>query len=132
MTMSRPTAELDETALSWCLRRIDSEYQCDYYRLEWASVGPLIVQHGVAIRLHAKSGKWFAMLSKELGDSESADWVKETYRGAVRIGDTTKPRLVRFEGATPLIAAARAIVAGVMGLMIDIPVEMLIGDSAHG
>jgi len=92
----------------------------------WDQGGPIIELHGVAMRKHEKSGKWYAKLSSDLGLGEGALWTKE------KLGERYGPLSYqvhrvqcRFTGATALEAAMRCYVASKLGLEIDIPKELL-------
>lgn len=83
----------------------------------------IIDREGIATRRDSK-GRWFAMLSSDLGDGQAASWVKETCRGGERYGPASfqvHKRQIRFEGDTRLQAAMRAFVAAKLGAVIDVP-----------
>ena len=88
---------------------------------------PIIEREGIAFRRHS-SGTWYAMMSSDLGDSESASWVEMTAHGGERYGDYSyqvHKRRQRFEGPTPLVAAMRCYVARKHGAEVDVPDELL-------
>lgn len=84
---------------------------------KWAQGGPIIEREGIAIRKHS-SGKWYAKLSRNLGDSEGARWNLGQWAGYETFEQT------RFDGPTPLIAAMRCYVASKLGDEVDIPEEL--------
>lgn len=92
--------------------------------INWAQGGPIIDQEEIATRKHS-NGKWFAMKSKDLGDSECAQWNKT--KPGERYGpmsyEVTRVQC-RFEGPTALIAAMRCFVASRLGDEVDIPEEL--------
>lgn len=94
----------------------------------WAQGGPLGEREGIAVRKHAKSGLWYAMALKDLGDGQRADWSEITYIGGERYGPYSyqvHPRRQRFEGPTELIAKVRCFVASRLGEEVDVPDELL-------
>lgn len=88
---------------------------------DWAIGGPIKEREGIAVRRHA-GGIWYAMLSTDLGDGQRAPWSTYSWKGVPYNG---KPRLVRFAGSTELEASMRCLVAGRLGLEVDIPEGLL-------
>lgn len=87
-----------------------------------ALASEIMVSHGIAVRKHQSSGKWFAMYSEFLGDGELARWSLE------RIGERTGPLSyqfakiqVRFSHAKFEVAVCQCFVARKAGLEMDIP-----------
>lgn len=96
-------------------------YLSDYRpSTDWAQGGPVKEREGIATR--RSNGKWYAMLSDDLGDGERAQWSKFTFRNVPRSASTS--RQCRFEGATELQAAMRCFVASKLGDEVDVPGEL--------
>lgn len=87
----------------------------------WSQGGPIIDREGIAWRKHS-SGKWYAMTSRDLGDTEGTRWQLYTFKDVPRTASTS--RMCRFDGPTPLIAAMRVFVASKLGDEVDIPEEL--------
>jgi hypothetical protein len=87
----------------------------------------IIEREGIALRRHAKTGNWYAMLSSDIGDGTIARWDEMTVRGGERYGVESyaiRKRRQRFDGATPGIAAMRCYVASQFGAEVDVPDEL--------
>lgn len=85
---------------------------------------PLLEQAGIAVRKHS-SGAWYAMLSTDLGNSQSPQWNKE--KPGERYGTLSYQvhRVqCRFDGPTMLIAGLRCLVASELGVEADVPAEL--------
>jgi hypothetical protein len=94
----------------------------------WAQGGPISEQEGIAVRKQAKSGIWYAIAMKDLGDGQRASWNELTYIGGQRYGILSyevHPRRQRFEGPTELVAKLRCLVASRLGEEVDVPDELL-------
>jgi len=94
----------------------------------WAQGGPISEQEGIAARKHAKSGIWYAMAMKDIGDDQRANWNESTYIGGQRYGTLSyqvHPRRQRFEGPTELVAKLRCFVASRLGEEVDVPDVLL-------
>lgn len=90
--------------------------------------GLIVEEEGIATRRHSKSGVWYAMLSSDLGDTESANWAETTSRGGHRYGVFSyevRPCRQRFSGDTLLAAAMRCYVASKLGEEIEVPAILL-------
>jgi len=86
----------------------------------------IIDEEGIATRRHS-NGKWYAMMSSDLGDSQSPSWSETTYRGAVRFGPSAHqfhPRTQRATGSTRREAALRCFVLTKLGAQVDVPKEL--------
>lgn len=83
---------------------------------------PIIDREGIATRQDS-SGKWHAMMSRDLGDGEGEPWCLYTFKGVPRTASGS--RQCRFEGLTSLVAAMRCFVASVLGEAVDVPDELV-------
>lgn len=86
----------------------------------WAQGGPIKEREGIATR--RSKGKWYAMLSDDLGDGERAQWCLYTFRGVPKGASTS--RRCRFEGETELQAAMRCFCCSKLGDIVDVPEEL--------
>lgn len=89
--------------------------------VNWAQGGPIKEREGIATR--RSKGKWYAMLSDDLGDGERAQWCLYTFRGVPKGASTS--RRCRFDGDTELQAAMRCYVASKLGDEAEVPDELL-------
>jgi hypothetical protein len=89
--------------------------------IPYATVHALLEKQGIATRQHS-SGKWYAMLSTDLGDDESARWSLHTMKDVPKTASTS--RQCRFEGPTSLIAGLRCWVAFELGERVEVPKEI--------
>jgi hypothetical protein len=90
------------------------------YSTDWSQGGPIIEREGIATR--RSKGKWYAMLSDDLGDGERAQWTQFTFRNIPKGASTS--RKCRYEGPTQLIAAMRCYVASKLGDEVEVPNEL--------
>lgn len=89
--------------------------------------GEIIEKAGIAVR-RSSTGKWFAMLSSDLGDGTGAQWNELSAHGGERYGPYSyqvHKRRIRFDGETMLIAAMRCYAASILGPKVDVPDELL-------
>lgn len=121
--MKLKTSELQGRALNWAVRQAVGPRFSDYveerdnFSTCWSKGGPVIDHAGIAFR--KSKGKWYAMMSEDLGDGERAHWTQFTFRGVPRTRNTS--RRCRFDGPTALIAAMRCFVASELGDEVEIP-----------
>jgi hypothetical protein len=83
----------------------------------------IIDEFGIATRRHS-SGKWYAILSVDLGDSTSPSWSETTYKGGKRYGTLSyevTPRIQTASGDTRREAAMRCFVLSLLGDEVSIP-----------
>lgn len=140
--MKIKTVELTGPALDWAVERIeiakmlaDGEHVKGWwveekqtnpspYSTDCLFGWPVIEREGIAIRKHS-SGTWYAMLSTDLGDGESAKWSK--VKPGTRYGKLSyevNRVQCRFEGPISLIAAMRCFVASKLGDEVEVPDEL--------
>lgn len=87
---------------------------------DWGQGGPIKEREGIATR--RSKGKWYAMLSSDLGDGERAQWCKFTFIGVPKGASTSRRCL--FDGETELQAAMRCYVASKLGDTAEVPDEL--------
>ena len=90
------------------------------YSTAWAQGGPIIEREEIAAR--KSKGKWYAMLSADLGDGERAQWCQYTFRDVPRTASCS--RRCRFDAPTALIAAMRCYVASKLGEEVEVLDEL--------
>lgn len=128
-------SEANNTALDWLVAKCEGFVLPDMthslydwfkaygprYSTNWAQGGPIKEREGIATR--RSKGKWYAMLSDDLGDGERAQWCKYTFKGVPKGASTS--RRCRFEGETELQAAMRCYVASKLGDTAEVPDELV-------
>lgn len=92
------------------------------YSETWSQGGPIKEREGIATRRHS-GGNWYAMLSRDLGDGERAQWSEFSWAGLS--AGSKRVRRVRFSADSELQAAMRCFVASRLGDEVDIPDEVL-------
>lgn len=111
----------------WVRAEVAAGTHADPYSSDPLWGAELLEREGIATRRHS-SGRWYAMLSTDLGDGQRADWSEWTARGGERVGpgwDQIRKRRQRFDGDSVLEAGLRCYVASVRGEKMEVPEALM-------
>jgi len=99
--MKIKTSELKDTALDWAVGQAhrDADLVPVAYSTDWAFGGLIIEREQVSLVPDLSNGSWCARIY-------------------------TKPRVISYDGSTPLTAAMRCYVASKLGDEVEVPDEL--------